>query len=401
MSAKYFIWLGALGVIAGCGGEGLPGESLEPAALDVQEAELQGRQGRHGRDDGHRLFTRETFGGNGRTCLTCHSEQTGTLSPAEIQARYRRHPNDPLFRHDGSDDFSGHGVSRILADATILVPIALPANARLVDDPTARSVVLRHGIPSTLNTPALDPVLMYDGRAPNLVEQARSAIQGHMQNTIAPTGEELRLIAEFEQSAPFFSSAALRRYANGGPPPILPEGRTRAEKRGRRFFLDQPVSLQDGTGFCAVCHSGPLLNQVNEFNPLPIPPFRVEPGTRFQSILSAELAPNGDPLRTYEVTQPDGTTLSVTISDPGLALQTGDFRGFPFGDLGKFKIPTLWGVKNTAPYFHNSGAKTLEDVLRHYARFFEIAVPGAIPGADPFILNEQDQADIIAYLKLL
>ena len=144
---------------------------------------------------------------------------------------------------------------------------------------------------------------------------------------------------------------------------------------------------------------------------LPLPPFevadRVGPLTLDESTpvgrscAIAEWFVPGDPLRTYQVTQPDGTTLSATISDPGLALRTGDFRGFPFGDLGKFKIPTLWGVRHTAPYFHNNAAKTLEDVLRHYALFFQIAVPGAIPGADPFILTEQDQADIIAYLKLL
>ena len=28
--------------------------------------------------DGRKLFDKETFGGNGHTCLTCHSKQTGT-----------------------------------------------------------------------------------------------------------------------------------------------------------------------------------------------------------------------------------------------------------------------------------------------------------------------------------
>ena len=32
------------------------------------------------RHTGMHLFERETFGGNGRTCLTCHSRQTGTVS---------------------------------------------------------------------------------------------------------------------------------------------------------------------------------------------------------------------------------------------------------------------------------------------------------------------------------
>src|SRR5262245_49255612 len=66
-------------------------------------------------------FERETFGGNGRTCLTCHSRDSGTVSPEDAQSRLARRPNDPLFRGDGSDDGAGHGVQRMLADATVLV----------------------------------------------------------------------------------------------------------------------------------------------------------------------------------------------------------------------------------------------------------------------------------------
>jgi len=40
---------------------------------------------------GHRrmsmhLFEHETFGGNGRTCLTCHSRQTGTVRSSSMTA---------------------------------------------------------------------------------------------------------------------------------------------------------------------------------------------------------------------------------------------------------------------------------------------------------------------------
>src|SRR5579862_1824441 len=74
-----------------------------------------------------RLFTTETFGGNGRTCQTCHSPDTGTISPADARKRYRRNPSDPLFLFDGSDDGQSHGVNRMLSDATVLVEIPLPA----------------------------------------------------------------------------------------------------------------------------------------------------------------------------------------------------------------------------------------------------------------------------------
>jgi hypothetical protein len=31
-----------------------------------------------------------------------------------------------------------------------------------------------------------------------------------------------------------------------------------------------------------------------------------------------------------------------------------------------FKTPTLWGVKDTAPYFHDNSAKDLDEMLRQY-----------------------------------
>src|SRR3954466_14455211 len=101
---------------------------------------------------GKHLFEHETFGGNGRTCSTCHSAATGTTSPDDAQRRFAADPNDPLFLHDGSDDFDGHGVSRMLTDATVLVEVPLPANVTLAEDPGVRSVIVRRGIPTTLNT---------------------------------------------------------------------------------------------------------------------------------------------------------------------------------------------------------------------------------------------------------
>ena len=60
--------------------------------------------------EGKHLFESETFDGNGRTCLTCHSSATGTVSPADAQKRFLENPLDPLFLHDGSDDGLGNGV---------------------------------------------------------------------------------------------------------------------------------------------------------------------------------------------------------------------------------------------------------------------------------------------------
>ena len=58
-----------------------------------------------------------------------------------------------------------------------------------------------------------------------------------------------------------------------------------------------------------------------------------------------------------------------------------------------FKTPSLWGVRHTAPYFHDNSSKTLEEVAEQYAFMFrEFA---------GITLTPQDEADIVAFLRLL
>ena len=80
------------------------------------------------------MFRKETFGGNGRTCETCHSPATGTLSPADVQDRLNKDLNDPLFLHDGLDD-GVSGIARIAEHATIRMVLPLPPNIRIAEDP--------------------------------------------------------------------------------------------------------------------------------------------------------------------------------------------------------------------------------------------------------------------------
>jgi cytochrome c peroxidase len=348
-------------------------------------------------DSGKRLFERETFGGNGRTCLTCHSRETGTVSPADAQQRFVRNPRDPLFLFDGSDDGAGHGVVRMLTDATILMRIPLAPNVTLVSDPSARSVVVRRGIPTTLNTPALDPVLMSDGRQPDLIAQAHGAIVDHAQPTRMPTLRELQRIAAFQKTPAFFSSERLAEFAETGRAPSLPRGKTASEKRGRLFFEDVPsAGGSSKAGICAFCHSGPMLNETNQF--AIVPPF--VRGGRFQTVGVSEINRAGNPVLDFLFTYPDGTVIPVSSPDPGVALITGDAFN-TFNSLNAFKTPTLWGVANTAPYFHDNSAKTLEELMVHYAQFFAIVTDPVFDGDPAVILTEQDQKDMIAFMKLL
>jgi hypothetical protein len=341
--------------------------------------------------------------------VTCHTLSTGTVSPEQAQQRAAMNPLDPLFVFDGSDDGNGNGISRITRDATILVKIPLPPNVALLNVSSARLVTMPRGIPTTLNTPALDPVLMLDGRDPDLTTQARNAIQNHYQPTIMPSAADLASIAGFEQTEPFFSSPVLLSYARSGHTPQLPGGTTDSENRGRQFFVDSPFNPTGNgkAGACAFCHSGPMLNQTNKFftDATSIPGIfaGVPQGTRFQSVGVSEINRAGNKIVDFVVTNPDGTTTHLCSPDPGRALITGAIPpiplpcgalGPPFSDWNAFKIPTLWGVKNTAPYFHDNSAKTLEDVAAHYAQFL-LMIPAAV------VLTAQDQADIVAYMKLL
>jgi cytochrome c peroxidase len=390
------------------------------SSVPVSQAPVQGLgQG----SEGKRLFERETFGGNGRTCLTCHSRETGTVSPEDAQERFREDFNDPLFVHDGSDDEDGDGIGdgrhfeRIRRDATILMRIPLHPNVTLKDAPNERFVTVRRGIPTTINTPALDRVLMLDGRQPTLEDQALGAIRDHAQSILDIKRKDLERIADFQRTERFFSSPALELFARGGPAPALPQGNTPSEKRGRLFFEDRPPEPPNfKLGLCSSCHSGPLLNQTNQFLPVAVPP-----GTRFQSVLVSEFNAAGNPLINFvfrnqehdlgESNQdgiPDGI-IEVTSPDPGRALITGradDFFPFPpgsFDHLNAFKISPLRGIRNTAPYFHDNSAKTLEAVVDHYRQFFLIVTDLDGPGPTPPLvdLTEQDKIDIVAFLKLL
>jgi cytochrome c peroxidase len=345
---------------------------------------------------GKRLFEQETFGGNGRTCRTCHSVATGTVSPDDAAARFAANPNDPLFRADGSDDGAGNGVTRMVLDATVLMRIPLPSNVTLLNDPAARSVTLRRGIPTTLNTPALDPVLMLDGRRPNLTAQARAAISDHAQPTRLPSANELQKIADFERTSSFFSSNILLNFARSGTPPVLPQSTNDSASRGRRFFEDVPLDpINDPKhGLCAVCHSGPMLNETNQF--IQAPPFAR--GGRFQSIMVSEFNSAANPTHTFQFQNLDGSLTAIMSPDPGRALVTGRTD---FESLNAFKISPLWGVARTAPYFHDNSAKTLEDVMRHYQAYFASPTGPSAFGPDPIILTQQDMSDIIAFMRLL
>ena len=77
----------------------------------------------------------------------------------------------------------------------------------------------------------------------------------------------------------------------------------------------------------------------------------------------------------------DGSFQFVTTSDPGRLLLTGQPA-----DLFVMDVTQLRGIANTAPYFQNNSADTLEDVLDHYdALFRRVARLNPPPNLPPLL----------------
>jgi len=451
----------------------------EPAPIAVQEDALSGTQGLAQVLRGFHLFHHETFDGNDRTCSTCHTIPSFALSIAQVQEEYATDPSSALFRALDSDAYDGASYDLMREDGLVRVHVTLAPNVRVVSPPPDGTnvqlrpdgryvVVFRRATPTSVNS-ALNEHLMLDGReGSNLAHQAMSAVNDHAQGRV-PTAEESAAIAAFQRT--LFSSPALAAYAMGGPPPTLPRGRTASERRGRAFFESGPLSAAAGThGLCATCHSGPMMNTTNEFNP-------GDPaGLRFTGNRTSEFNERALPVYTFEITAmtdllndnpnlgpmgvvryPAGTVFTVTSPDPGVIVVDDPRDGFqdtngdgeadgyatpcfsmagcaifddpsnppalPNSGVAFHRVSTLWGVRHTAPYFHDNSAATLEDAARHYVAFFGPTQQSMLAQAaffestgDPqlaqiaamlrdmaaaLVITEQDVQDIAAYMRLL
>jgi cytochrome c peroxidase len=139
---------------------------------------------------------------------------------------------------------------------------------------------------------------------------------------------------------------------------------TLSEDRGRALFFDEfdPFNPELSGADCAHCHSG-LDFSSHQFG---------------NNGLDAE----GEML--------DIGLMGVSGSD---------------ADLGKFKVPSLRNVMESAPYMHDGRFTNIEDVLDHYDHGVQLSST-----LDPMMqynvdyglgLTEEDQADLIAFLHTL
>jgi len=397
------------------------------------------------------------LGGNGRSCADCHiPSESFQLSPASARARFdalqekrehNKNADDPLFRPVDADDFRINGAdaidfSNLVENGLIRVTMPLPMNVKLIDPATGQpseetSVDLWRAVMPVLNVAITGPdgvlpiwppgaprppIMGQDPNGPNrqggyqhdarfgtLQEQARGALFAHAEVSVEPPTGRLDDLAAFQQT--LFSSPGVELLANAilsgstsfpDPDPELDE----LEQEGKVVF----------NRACAQCH-GATLHPSGSTSDATLAGIR--PLARYHPIQTACPRPATDGFapcperlardaRTYRITRADGTFQFVTTSDPGRLLLTGHSD-----DLGVMDVTQLRGISKTAPYFHNTSAATLEEMLDHYDAFFRfVARRNPPPNLPPNISSNGlvvdrgfvatgERAALLAYLRKL
>jgi len=247
-----------------------------------------------------------------------------------------------------------------------------PKMAWAEHEPTSSGIGSQRGgrnAPTVINA-AYATVQFWDGRAPSLEAQALGPIEnpiemGHKLETMI---QDLTKVSAYkERFQQVFGSeitkegvgqaiAAFERTVLSGNSPYDkfqagdPSALSDAQKQGLKLFEDN----------CAVCHAPPTFSTYSFFN-----------------------AGVG-----MDQQQPDKGRMDVTKDER---------------DLGKFRVPALRDVANTAPYFHNGSVEKLEDAVALMAGGGKDNpnLAPALKAVRAANLGPQDQKDLVEFLKAL
>ena len=311
-------------------------------------------------EEGRRLFDEETFGGNGRTCVTCHSvKNDGTFSPEDAQQRLAVNPDDPLFVGDGLDD-GIQGTARITAHATVRVDIDIARQARQGSRGNGRHLPSGNADDAQYACTAIRVHVRrtrHHARGAGARRDSRPRAE-HSRTHRAAARAHCRVPADGAAFLLLLAAADLRSRWAAAPASEGEYGR--AETRARDVRQRAYYARVD-QGYLCRLPQRPMLDVAGDFNV-----FGAPPGLQFFSVGVSER--NKLNLPTYEFIL-DGVDTVVT-PDIGMILTEPMPPEFPPGIplifvTSLFKTPTVWGVKHTAPYFHDNSAKTLEEIAEH------------------------------------
>jgi len=304
---------------------------------------------------GAQLFFNETFGGNGRTCGTCHrADDNLTIDPAFIATLPQ---SDPLFVAENNPKLAKLENPTLLRTRGLILE-----NLDGFDDPT--NVFVMRGVPHTLSLNLTNGISRAFGGPPDqalgwggdggpgrstLHEFTFGAIMQHFTKTLArKPGTDFRIPTEEELDA----LEAFQLF-NG-------------KQKPRDFFSifpTDPSALRGQGQFggigCTFCHND-LFGSTDSFN------------SNF-----------------------DTGVANVT---PDLPHDDG-FNGFgPTGD-GTFNVPPLAEAADTGPFFHNNAFNTIEDAVGFYfSDTFRNSPSSFFIFGD---LSTEEQRDIASFLRVV
>jgi cytochrome c peroxidase len=228
---------------------------------------------------------------------------------------------------------------------------------------------LGRATPTVLNA-AFQPLLMWDGRKPNLEAQALGPIEsaGEMNMPLDELVKRLSAIngyhALFDKAYPGEgistvtvgkAIASFERTVVSTPAPF--DRWRKGNKKAISADAERGFALFNGKAACVKCHQG--------FN----------------------FTDNG--------------FHNIGVKSLGETEDEGRFAHRKIKILkGAFKTPTLRDIELTAPYMHNGMYKTLEDVVEHYDRGGDVKT-NLSPNIQPLGLSAQEKQDLVAFMKSL
>lgn len=280
---------------------------------------------------GRDLFFNETFGGNGRTCGTCHREDNNfTIDPAFIAALP---DDDPLFVAEFTPALAENFESpRLMREFGLIVE-----NLDGFDDLENRFVL--RGVPHVLAQrtsidSAAGPRTGWSGDgAPGdgtLRSFATGAVIQHFTRTLDRVpGVDFRLPSDDELDALEAFQLSLGRQEDLQLPLAL-RGTTAA--RGQEIFLDNTL------GKCNACHVNAGANGD--------PRIFGEGAGNLNFNTGVEDLPDQPADLTGELVPPDD--------------------GFGIPGIGEFNTPPLVEAADTGPFFHNNSIETIEGAVAFY-----------------------------------
>lgn len=217
------------------------------------------------------------------------------------------------------------------------------------------------------------PYLFWDGRSPNLEDQAIHPIVNPVEMGLKKTDIVKRL-----KSSPFYKKAFQKIY--GSAPDLKLLGKAIAAFERTLETADSPFDKYmegDSTAISASAIRGRELF--------------LEKGHCFDCHFTPDFT--ADEFRNI------GLFNGKNLNDSGRYLVSQNPE-----DIGRFKVPGLRNVALTAPYMHNGQFRTLRQVVDYYDNP-DAFIPNSIGRdtilAKPLGLNEQEKEDLVEFMKSL